>query len=327
MAELLKKFKVVLTDARWPDLRYEEIQLGDIAELQRFNSRTEEELIACCRDADALLVTYAPITGKVIESLKKCRVISVYAIGLDMVDVKAATAAGICVTNVPGYCIEEVCDHAMALLLAAARKILPCHRSVVRDFQWDYQVAKPINRLRGKILGLIGFGKIPRAVAARARVFGLQVMAFDPYVDREGCESAGAVKAGLDDILRQADFISIHTPLTQETKGLFNLDRFRLMKRSAVIINTSRGPIVEEKALLKALEEGWIAGAALDVLETEPPVKDNPLMNMENVILTPHAGFYSEEAGEELRSTAALEARRVLTGQRPSHLVNPEVLK
>jgi len=327
MLDILRRFKVVLTDAPYPDLRYEEEHLSNIADLHRFHCRTEEELILNCADADALLVTYASINRRVIDSLKKCQVISVYAIGLDMVDVQAATEAGIRVTNVPGYCIEEVCDHAMALLLTAARKVLFYHQSVVKDEKWNWQVAKPIYRLRGKTLGLIGFGKIPRAVTGRAMSFGLRVMTFDPYVTRADCDKAGVVKAELDDILRQADFISIHTPLTPETKGLINVDQFRLMKRNAVIINTSRGQVIEEKALVKALDEGWIAGAALDVLQIEPPAKDNPLIHMKNVILTPHAGFFSEESVEELRSTAALEVRRVLTGQPPDHLVNPDVLK
>jgi D-3-phosphoglycerate dehydrogenase len=174
---------------------------------------------------------------------------------------------------------------------------------------------------------LIGFGKIPRAVAKRAQSFGLRVVAYDPYVTQGEFDNAGVIKAEINDILPQADFISVHTPLTSETKELINMDRFKLMKRSAVIINTSRGPIIEEKALVKALDEGLIAGAALDVLQIEPPEKDNRLMDMGNVILTPHAGFYSEEAIETLRSTASLAVRKVLTGQQPDHLVNPEVLK
>lgn len=181
--------------------------------------------------------------------------------------------------------------------------------------------------MRGKTLGLIGFGKIPRAVAKRAQSFGLQVMAYDPYVAQDDFDYAGVIKAEIDEILPQADFISIHTPLTSETKEIINMDRFKLMKRNAVIINTSRGPIIEEKALINALDDGLIAGAALDVLQIEPPGKDNRLMGMDNVILTPHAGFYSEESIEALRTTASLAVRKVLMGQQPDHLVNPEVLK
>lgn len=325
--DTLRRYKVVLTDVPYPDLRYEEEHLSNIADLHRFNCQSEEELILNCADADALLVRYASINGRVIRSLKKCQVISVYAIGLDMVDLQAATEAGIRVTNVPGYCIEEVCDHAMALLLTIARKIVFYNQSVVKDEKWNWQVAKPIYRLRGKTLGLIGFGKIPRAVATRAISFGFRVVTYDPYVTKADCDDAGVIKAELDDLLRQADFVSIHTPLTSETKDLMNLDRFRSMKSSAVIINTSRGQVIEERALVKALDEGWIAGAALDVLETEPPNSNNPLIHMKNVILTPHAGFYSEEAFKDLRSTAAMEVRRVLTGQQPHHLVNPDVLK
>lgn len=321
----LQRFKVALTDPRWLDLSCEEKLFGDIADLYRFDCRSEEEVIENCADADALIVRYSPVTKRVIESLRKCRVISVYAIGVDMVDVKAATDAGIAVTNVPDYCVEEVCDHAMALLLAAARNIVVYHRSVVDDEQWDCRVVSPPRRLRGRTLGLIGFGKIPRAVSVRAMSFGLRVMAYDPYVSRAACESAGVVKAELDELLPQADFVSVHAPLTPETKGIINLERFRMMKPDAVILNASRGPIIDESAMIKALDEGWIAGAALDVLEIEPPARDNPLMHMKNVIVTPHAGFFSEESVTELRTTADLEARKVLIGERPSHLVNPAV--
>lgn len=327
MAKTDRKFKVVLTDPGWPDTSIEESKLGDIADLKMFKCRSEEELIRDCEDADALLVTYAPVSRLVIEKLKKCQVISVFAIGLDMVDVQAATEAKIPVTNVPDYCIEEVCDHAMSLLLASARKVVYYHRTVIQDKMWVHQLGKPIYRLREKTLALIGFGKIPRAVAKRAHSFGLRVMAYDPYVEQKDFDNAGVIKAEIDAMLPQADFISVHAPLTPETKALLNMDRFRLMKPSAVVINTSRGPIIEENALEKALNEGLIAGAALDVLQIEPPEEDNPLMNMENVILTPHAGFYSEEAIETLRSTAAIAVRNVLIGQKPDNLVNPEVFK
>jgi len=327
MMEIDRKFKVILTDPGWPDMSCEEKKLGDIADLQMFRCRSEEELIRNCEDADALLVTYAPVSRHVIEKLKQCQVISVFAIGLDMVDVQAATEAKIPVTNVPDYCIEEVCDHTMALLLAAARKVVNYHRTVIQDKQWVHQLGKPIYRLREKSLGLIGFGKIPRAVAKRAQSFGLRVMAYDPYVMQKDFDHAGVIKAEIDDMLSQADFVSIHTPLTPETKELLNIDRLKLMKPSAVVINTSRGPIIEENALVRALKEGSIAGAALDVLQIEPPEEDNPLMNMENVILTPHAGFYSEEAIESLRSTAATAVRNVLMGQKPDNMVNPEVFK
>ena len=322
-----KKYKVVLTDIPYPNLRYEEEHLSHIADLQRYNILSEEDIIINCKDADALLIRYSPITKKVIENLKKCKVISAYAIGVDTVDVPAATDAGIIVTNVPGYCTEEVCDHAMALLLAAARKIRIYNQSIVEDNQWDWQIAKPIYRLRGKTLGLLGYGRISRAMTTRALSFGLRVLVCDPYVSQADCDKDGVGKVGLNEMLQQSDFISIHTPLTSETKGLINLDRLRLMKPNAVIINVSRGQIIEEKALMTALREELIAGAALDVLEIEPPANDNPLTNMKNVILTPHAGFYSEEAFEELRTTAAMEVKRVLLGQRPHHIINPDILK
>ena len=234
------KYKVVLTDPKWEDIKLEEEQLRDIADLFRYKCRSEEELIMNCADADALLVTYAPVTKKVIKSLKKCKVISVYAIGLDMVDLRAATESGILVTNVPGYCIEEVCDHAMALLLAMARKIVFYHNDIVQNKQWNYLNARPVYRLRGKLLGLIGYGKISRALAERAKSFGMRVMIFDPYVSNDECKNSNVIKANLDDIFRQSDYISIHTPLTSETKGLINKQYFKIMKSHAVIINASR---------------------------------------------------------------------------------------
>lgn len=326
MSEKLPSFKVVLTDPGWPDFKCEQAQLGDLAEFQRFNCKTEEQVILNCADAHALLVTYAPITRRVIAELKQCRVISIFGIGVDMVDLPAATEAGVRVTNVPGYCVEEVCDHAMALLLAAARKIVFFHQGLKEDGQWKWRAGMPIYRLRGKTLGLLGFGKIPRAVAVRAMSFGLQVVVYDPNVNAMQCEQAGVRKMELEELLQVSDFLSIHTPLTATTRGFINAERLRLMKRTAILINTSRGPVVEEKALLRALEDGWIAGAALDVLQNEPP-EDIPFLDLKNVIVTPHAGFYSEEAVSELRSTAALEVKRVLTGQQPQHLVNPDVLK
>ncbi|MBN1836499.1 MAG: C-terminal binding protein [Spirochaetales bacterium] len=321
-----RRFKVALTDPNWNDVSSEKRQLGDIADVRRFKCRSEAEVIANCSDADALLVTYAPLTQTVIASLKNCRVISVFGIGVDMVDVQAATAAGIYVTNVPGYCIEEVCDHAMALLLAAARKVVFYHRSIVEAGQWSWQLGKPIYKLRGKTLGLVGFGKISRAVAERARSFGLRVLAFDPYVGSEDCERAGARKTELEELLAEADFVSVHVPLTQQSRGLIGVEQLRGMKRTATIVNTSRGAVINQQALVRALQEGWIAGAALDVLENEPPEADNPLMGMDNVILNPHAGFYSEEGTEDLRRSAALEVRRVLTGEQPENLVNRDVL-
>jgi len=327
MGSVSKKLKVILTDPKWHDLEYEENQLGDIAELERHNCKTEEELITNCIDADGLLVTYAPITAKVIKRLKKCKIISVFAIGLDMIDIKAATERGIPVTNVPNYCIEEVCDHTFALLLGAARKIQFYRDGIVKNGQWNYLTGKPINRLRGRTLGLLGFGKISRAVTIRAKAFGLDIIAFDPYISLEECEREGVALVKFDELLTKSDFISIHSPLTKETKGLINYKCFKLMKRSAIIVNASRGPIIVEKDLVKALDEQLIAGAALDVLEIEPPDRYNQLILRENVILTPHAGFYSEEAIRDLRLTAALQVRKVLMHQEPDYLVNPDVTK
>ncbi|MDR5694536.1 MAG: C-terminal binding protein [Armatimonadota bacterium] len=316
-------FKVVVTDYVFPSLDIEREILGAIgAELVPMQATSEEEILEAARDADGLLVCYAPVTRRVIEGLRKCRIIARYGIGVDNVAVDAAAERGIIVTNVPDYCIEEVSDHALALLLACARRISYLDRKV-RSGRWEAKDAVPIFRLRGQVLGLVGFGKIPRNLAKKAKALGLEVIAYDPYIGAADMEAQGVEKVELETLLRRADFVSIHTPLTAETRGLIGEAQLRMMKPTAYLINTARGPIVKESALVRALQEGWIAGAALDVLETEPPPRDHSLFALDNVILTPHVGFYSEESLRELQRKAAEEVARVLTGQSPRYPVTP----
>ena len=231
---------------------------------------------------------------------------------------------GIVVTKVPDYCIDEVSDHAMALLLSLVRKI-PFSSARAHAGRWEMPAVTPIHRLRGTVLGLVGFGRIPQLVAPKAKAFGLRVVAYDPYVPQAVMDQAGVGKVEFAELLKISDYISIHSPLLPETHHLFSTEVFRQMKPGALIVNTSRGPVVDEAALAAALDAKQIAGAALDVLEQEPPVS-SPLFGRDNVILTPHTSFYSVESLEELQTKAAEEVVRVLSGQPPRNPVNPEAL-
>jgi D-3-phosphoglycerate dehydrogenase / 2-oxoglutarate reductase len=314
--------KVVVTDYVFPSLEIEHAVLRAVdAEIVAMQATSDDQLLNVVADADALLVCYAPITRRVIDRLDRCRIIARYGIGVDNVDVGAASARRIVVTNVPDYCVDEVSDHAMALLLACARKV-PFLDRRVRGDRWDARDAVRMHRVRGQVLGLVGFGKIPRRVAEKARALGLEVVAFDPFVADAEMAAYHVGKVPLDVLLSRSDFVSVHAPLTTETRGMIGEAALRVMKPTAYLINTARGPLVAEAALARALREGWIAGAALDVLETEPPGPDHPLHRLDNVILTPHVAFYSEESVQDLQRKAAEEVRRVLSGEAPRFPVN-----
>lgn len=321
----MNQLKVVVTDYEYADLRYEEevFKKAGIT-LIPAQCRTEDELIAACKDADGLLNQYAQITRRVIESLDKCKVIGRYGVGVNTVDIEAATEKGICVVNVPDYCMDEVSDHALALLLACARKVVLLNNSV-KAGTWDFKISKPIHRLRGKVLGLVGFGRIPRALAQKAKAIGFEILVYDPYITPADAEAYGAKMVSLDELMAQSDFVSVHAPLTKETYHLIGEKELNLMKPSAFILNTARGPVIDEQALIKVLKEGRIAGAGLDVTEVEPIQKDNPLLKMDNVIITPHVAWYSEEAEAELRTKAAQGVADVLLGYWPKYLVNKDV--
>jgi D-3-phosphoglycerate dehydrogenase len=294
------------------------------AELRLASQPTPDGIVAAAREADALLVTYAKINADMIREMKKCKIISRFGIGVDNVDIEAATRAGIVVTKVPDYCIDEVSDHAMALLLSLVRKI-PFSSARAHAGRWEMPAVTPIHRLRGTVLGLVGFGRIPQLVAPKAKAFGMRVVASDPFVPQTVMDQAGVGKVEFAELLKISDYISIHSPLLPETHHLFSTDVFRQMKPGAVIVNTSRGPVVDEAALAAALDAKQLAGAALDVMEKEPPV-NSPLFGRDNVILTPHTSFYSVESLEELQTKAAEEVVRVLSGQPPRNPVNPEAL-
>lgn len=283
--------------------------------------RTEEDVLAAAAEADGLIVQYAPITAAVLAGLPRCRVVARYGVGVDTLDVAAATARGVVVANVPGFCTEEVASHALAFLLAWHRKVVAFDRAV-RNGRWDFTLTGPISRLRGQVLGILGVGRIGSALARLAAPLGLEVWGHDPY--RPDFPPA-VRRVSFDALMTGADYLSISVPLTAQTRHLINAAVLRRMKRTAFLINTARGAVVEEAALIRALGEGWIAGAGLDVLEREPPAPDNALLGLENVLLTPHAAFYSEGALNDVKRRAAAAVAAVLRGERPESVVNPEV--
>ena len=318
------KAKVVLTDYVWESLDVEKKTLEGIADLIPLQTKKPEEFLAEAADCDALLNTYAgPITADVMARMQKCRIVARYGIGVDTIDLDAATQAGIIVTNNPTYCIEEVAEHTMALMLACARKVALYDR-LVRGGRWEVPPGKPMFRLSGRTLGLVGFGNIARQVAARAASFGMRILFADPLV-QEGQLDVPGKKMALHDLLGESDFVSLHPPLLAETRKMINDDALSRMKRSAFLINCSRGPIVDTDALIRALDAKKIAGCALDTTDPEPLPNPHPLRGRENVIITPHVAWYSEQALVGLQAGAPSEVRRVLTGEWPVNVVNRAV--
>jgi D-3-phosphoglycerate dehydrogenase len=288
---------------------------------------TEDGFIAAAPGADAVYAKGMTFTRRMIDALDRCRLIALGTVGVDYVDVAAATAKGIPVTNCPDTFIEEVADHAMMLLLATHRRAIE-QDQMVRTGRW--RDGRPqllqVPRLLGLTLGLIAFGRVARAVAERARPFGLRIMAYDPFIDELIISSAGVEPASLSELMARSDFISMHMPATPEARGFLKEQHFRQMKRSAIFINTGRGPTVDEPALIKALQEKWIAGAGLDVLEHEPPKPDNPLLKIPHVILSPHNASASARFDPARKRRVGQELALVLSNRWPMSCVNPTVL-
>jgi len=317
------KYRVVITDCDHGSIEEEKEEFDRIgAELILAQVKEEEDLIGICKEADGIINQYSLLTRKVLENLPKCKVVARYGVGVDSIDIKAATEFGIIVANVPDYCMDEVADQAIAMLLALIRKTVFFGQKV-KAGHWDFRIGIPIHRIRGKTMGLIGCGRIGMEVARKISVFGVRVVAFDPYIEK-GCK--GIQLTNLDTVLMESDFISIHCPLNESTRHLIGEREFKRMEKKPLLINTSRGPIIDEKAFIQALEEGLISGAGLDVLEKEPPDSQNPLLKMENVILSPHVGFYSEESISELKRRTAKNVSDVLMERWPGSVANPEVL-
>jgi D-3-phosphoglycerate dehydrogenase len=285
-------------------------------------ARTEAEYLERCGEADGLLVQYGAITRRVLDGLPRVRVLVRYGVGVDGIDMAAATDHGVPVVNVPDYGTDEVANHAVALLLALARKVARLDRQT-RSGGWDVFRIGPVTRLAGQTVGIFGCGRIGSAVARKLSGFDVRLLGCDPYV---ATFPPGVQPVAFGRLLAESDYVTIHCPLTDETRHAFDAESLARMRSSAVLINTARGGVVDTRALVEALQQGDLAGAGLDVLEQEPIDPASPLLRMEQVIVTPHAAWYSEEGRSDLKRRAAEEAVRVLRGERPRHCVNAEVL-
>lgn len=316
-------YTVVVTDHDFDDLDIECEVLEDIAEVRELsdapgNVALGEDVLA---EADAVINLRADLDAAAIQSMEQCRIIARYGIGVDNVDIEAATERDIYVTNVPTYCIEEVSAHALALVTALSRRV-PTYDRSVEGGAWDREVGAPIHRFSTQTVGVVGFGAIGRAVGEKASALGADVVASDPFLEPEDVEEYDAELVAFEELLERSDYVSIHSPLTEDTRGMFDADAFARMKPEAYLVNVARGPIVDGDDLLAALDADEIAGAGLDVFPDEPPAVDDPLRTHERVVATPHVAWYSEEANDDRRRTAAEAVRAVLSGERPENAVN-----
>jgi D-3-phosphoglycerate dehydrogenase / 2-oxoglutarate reductase len=297
------------------------------AEIVEIDASSENAFIAGAHDADAVYAKGRAFNRRMIEGLERCRIIALSTVGSDYIDIGAATDRGIPVTNIPDTFIEEVADHAMMLLLASFRRLVVQDR-MVREGRWrEGRPSLDQPRLIGQTLGFIAFGHVARAVATRARAFGLRLIAYDPYVEELVMTPYGVAPVTLEELLRSADFVSMHAPATEDAKHMLTEKHFRMMKPGALFINTGRGATVDEPALIKALQNGWIAGAGLDVLELEPPDPNNPLLKMANVTLTPHVASASGRFDPARKRRVGQEIALVLKGGWPRACINPTVLE
>lgn len=322
----MAKYKVVVVSLGYETYDYEREILKPIdAELilSPRDCTTESEVIEVARDADAIFVRETPITAKALESFERCKIVSRYGVGLDNIDLDAAKKLRIYVSNVPEYGTEDVSDHAVALLLGCIRTILVRDRNL-RQGNFESDICDEIYRTTGKNLGIIGYGKIARAFHRKWKGFlPARVLVYDPFVAEDVIRENGAEKVDLDTLLSESDFISLHTPLTLETRHIINEAVLKKMKNTAILVNTSRGGAIDTDALVNALQEGQILRAGLDVFENEPLPTDHPLIEMDNVILTSHVAWYSKDSAKDLQTGAAKEVLRVLSGDKPVNWVNP----
>ncbi len=327
MANNGPKYRVLVTDFVWPSTQPEREVLAEIgAEIIEAPDGSEDTLASLAVDADAIMTCFAQVTSKVVEAAKKCQVISRYGVGVDNIAVDTATAEGIVVTYLPDYCVDEVSDHVIALMMAWNRQI-QFYDGIAKEGRWEgVRSPVPLVRLRGQTMGIIGFGRIGRAVASKAHALGLNVLAHDPYLPQNTALPAGVEAVDMPELLSQSDFITLHTPLNEDTRGLVGAQAFARMKPNAFVINCARGPIIDEAALYDALRDGRIAGAGLDVMEQGHPPADHPLFALSNVLVTPHVAFLSQQSVLELEVRTAQATVDVLSGKMPEFLVNPDVL-
>lgn len=320
-------WKVLITDHVWPSTDPERAVLeAGGASVVVAPDGEEATLVELARDADAIMTCFAQVTENVVRAAEQCVVIGRFGVGVDNIAVNTATEMGIAVTYVPDYCVDEVSDHVMALLHAWNRKIALFDRSV-KERGWGSQpLTMRMMRLRGKAIGIVGFGRIGQAVAAKARAFGLNILAADPVVSAATVEDLGGRLVDLPLLLAESDFVSLHTPLTDATRNLVGRKELAMMKPEAFLINAARGPLVDEVALYEALTGNIIAGAGLDVMVDNTPPQDHPLLSLDNIIITPHVAFFSQESTLELEQRAAAEVVSVIHGRMPGNLVNSAVL-
>lgn len=314
--------KVIITDYEYENVEKEKKIVEEAGfSFCAYQCKSEEDLIQACKDADAVIVQYSEITKTVIQAMEHCQVIIKYGIGVNNIDTEAASEKEIYVCNVPDYGVDEVSNHAVTMIMALSKKLIQIDRSL-KNGVWGYQPIEPLYRMAGKTLGLVGIGRIPSSVAKKMKGFDLRILAYDPFVSQEEGRKRGVEMTDFETLVKESDYISIHCPLTEDTTHLFNEAVFKKMKNTAVLVNTARGAIIDEEALIQALQVGEIAGAGLDVFEKEPIEKDNPLLHMNQVICTPHCAWYTLEAIDAVQSKAALEAVNVLQGNAPWNAVN-----
>ncbi len=322
----MAKFKVVITDREYENIDNEKRVLSELdIDLYDYQYKDKEKILEVAKDADALIIQYAKMPRDLIEQLEKCKIIARYATGFDGIDLDAATEKGIYVCNVNEYCREEVATHTLALLLEMSRRVSKYNRWT-HEGNWFAMPGKQ-HSLRNQIIGVISFGRIARAFIDRIKPLCDNIWVYDAFANPQDMIDYGVTPKSFEEICQNADYISMHCPLTEDTYHMFNKDVFRKMKNTAVIINVARGPVVSEEDLIWALDNGEIGGAALDVLETEPPAKDNPLFGYDNVVITPHTAWYSVESQGILQTVPAEEVVRVLKGMTPINVVNKEILQ
>lgn len=317
--------KVLITDYVWPSTDPERAVLEAAGiELVVAPDTSENALAELAKDVDAIMFCFAQVTAKVLESATKCKIAARYGIGVDNVDIPRATELGIVVTNVPDYCMDEVTDHALGMILALNRRLVPHTREVVQGGWNDVALNQPMHRTRGATMGIVGYGRIGRSLAAKAVGFGMNILAYDPMI-KPGSDVEGASATSLDELLEKSDFVSLHVPLLPSTENMISAPELAKMKPGSIIVNCARGGLIDEHALASALESGHIAGAGLDVVEPTPPDPSSPLLAQENVIITPHTAFFSQASTVELEERTAGEVVRVLAGEKPENWINPEV--
>ena len=320
--------KVVITDFDYGDLDVERCILEAIgARVVGLQAKSEADLFEEARDCDAIMNQYARVGAETIARMERCRVIARYGIGVDIVDVEAATRKGILVTNVRDYCTDEVADHAIGLWLALVRKLFIYNAATHRGV-WRWQTGRPIHRIQGRTMGIVGFGRIGQAIARRAKAFGVELIAYDPYIAVGAAESKGVARVGKEELLVRSDYVMMQAPMTPQTRHFLGEKEFQETKKGVIIVCTGRGPTIDNSALYRALKEGRVAGAGLDDPEEEPAKRKrwdpsgNPLFSLDNVIVTSHVAYYSDESIRLARETAASEVARVLKGERPLNPVN-----